>query len=362
MTNVIGPDVSFWQDSVETERQINFVAMKDVGEAPFVIIRAGQNLWVDPDLAYNMREAKAAELLRGTYWFYDSRAEPKAQAKKYIESLRGDLGELPLFADFEDRYGGAYSGWAYWYTFLEELKRLAPSHEIAVYTAPYYWREQTILVGIPTASLNYFKQFKLWIANYNVDKPLIPLPWTDWIFWQYTDNGDGTIYGVESLNIDLNYFNGSLEDLQKLYGGVVTTPPDTGEVMATHKASPKSTSISLPSGKKGINLRAAPAANATDIGDFTIGQVAQGTLVGTDPAHLWMDIESIDDVAVTRKTFCAAWLCDLTEIVVEPPNQPNIRVDVTLFDDWTGRVDVILNEETPPIATWTGRLKPPPSG
>jgi len=135
--------------------------------------------------------------------------------------------------------------------------------------------------------------------------------------------------------------------------------------MAKFKATPKATSIIMPSGKKGINLRASANANGTDIGDLYVGQEAIGVLVGTDPVRQWLDIETIDGVAVTTKTFCAAWLCDVTEIVVvEPPvaNQPNIRVDVTLYDDWTGKVDVILNEETPPIATWTGRLKPPPLG
>jgi hypothetical protein len=138
--------------------------------------------------------------------------------------------------------------------------------------------------------------------------------------------------------------------------------------MAKYKATPKATSPVMPNTtRRGINLRpvASSAAGTADIGDLYVGQEAIGVLVGTDPVRQWLDIETIDGVAVPTKTFCAAWLCDVTEIVVvEPPvqNQPNIRVDVTLFDDWTGRVDVILNEETPPIATWTGRLKPPPLG
>lgn len=138
--------------------------------------------------------------------------------------------------------------------------------------------------------------------------------------------------------------------------------------MAKVKATPKATSPIMPNTtRRGINLRpvASSAAGTADIGDLYVGQEAIGVLVGNDPARQWLDIETIDGVAVTTKTFCAAWLCDLTEIVVvEPPvaSQPNIRVDVTLYDDWTGKVDVILNEEIPPIATWTGRLKPPPLG
>lgn len=129
--------------------------------------------------------------------------------------------------------------------------------------------------------------------------------------------------------------------------------------MATHTATPKTTSIVLPSGKRGINLRAAALATATDIGDLNVGQSAEGTLLGSDPTRLWMNIETIDGVPVTKPTYCAYWLCDGSEIVVTPPVpvEPNIEVKVTLFDDWTGEVATVVNSEV--VNTWTGRLKPP---
>ena len=135
--------------------------------------------------------------------------------------------------------------------------------------------------------------------------------------------------------------------------------------MAKVKASPKATSPVMPNTtRRGINLRpvASSAAGTADIGDLYVGQEAIGVLVGTDPARQWLDIETIDGAAVSTKTFCAAWLCDLTEIVVEPPVvfDPNIEVKVTLFDDWTGQIETVVNSEI--VNTWTGRLKPPPLG
>lgn len=134
--------------------------------------------------------------------------------------------------------------------------------------------------------------------------------------------------------------------------------------MAKFKATPKTTSPVMPNTtRRGINLRpvASSAAGTADIGDLYVGQEAVGVLVGTDPTRQWLDIESIDGVAVTTKTFCAAWLCDVTEIVVvvEPPApvEPNIEVKVTLFDDWTGEVATVVNSQV--VNTWTGRLKPP---
>ncbi len=210
MANVIGPDVSFYQDDPETPQGIDFVKMR--ASAGYVIIRAGQNTWVDSDFKVNWREAKLAKLPRGSYWFYDSRTEPKKQAELWVEQFGGDFGELPLFADFEESYMGPYRGWKNWYTFLERLKALVNGHEIAIYTAYYYWRDNAPNPETQAANLNYFKQYPLWIANYGATEPLVPLPWKkgEWLFWQYTETGDGALYGVESKGIDLNYFNGDL--------------------------------------------------------------------------------------------------------------------------------------------------------
>lgn len=209
-----GPDVSFYQDDPTTPKWIDFQKMRDAG-ATFVIIRAGQNLWEDNEFDISWKASKGI-LPRGSYWFYDSRIDPKLQARKWMQCFAdpADLGELPLWCDFEDNYHGPFSGWRHWYTFIEELKRLAPGKEIGIYTGYYYWKENTLAAGIPTASLNYFQPFPLWIAHYGVAEPMIPKPWTTWTFWQITSKGDGGLYGVESLNIDMNFFNGSLSAFQ----------------------------------------------------------------------------------------------------------------------------------------------------
>jgi GH25 family lysozyme M1 (1,4-beta-N-acetylmuramidase) len=85
---------------------------------------------------------------------------------------------------------------------MERLKVLLPNKKLGVYTGYYYWLEFA-------AGVTYFSQFPLWIAAYNTTVPLIPPIWSDWTYWQFTDNGDGTLFGVESRNIDLNYFKGT---------------------------------------------------------------------------------------------------------------------------------------------------------
>ena len=219
----IGTDVSKWQDDNETNVVVNFKSMK-AGGALWSIIKAGQNDWVDPDFYMNW-ENSFGVLPRGAYWYFDNRAEPKAQARKFssIMKVAGDLGEMELWADLEDSVYKTYDGWRNWYKFLSELENTLPGKAIGIYTGYYYWRERTIPSLISRAELEWFKKYPLWIAHYGVPYPSIPQPWNTWNFWQFTDNGNGTLYGVESLNIDLNYFNGSAVEFQKRYN-LVTIP------------------------------------------------------------------------------------------------------------------------------------------
>ena len=225
LRKIIGPDVSFYQDDPGTPNGIDFKRMNNV--ADFVIIRAGQNLWVDPDFAQNWRDAKTAGLPRGSYWFYDSRADPKQQAELWVSLVKDDMGELPLFADFEEAYKGEFTGWTHWKKFLEHLRSLVGQKEIGIYTAYYYWVDNAPNAATQAGDLEYFHRYPLWIANYGVDVPFVPKPWTanEWIFWQFTAMGDGVLYGVESQEIDLNYFNGDAQAFANRFNVPVPQDP-----------------------------------------------------------------------------------------------------------------------------------------
>ena len=229
MANAIGPDVSFYQDEEDTPEGIDFHKMRE--RADFVIIRAGQNQWIDPDFRTNWKAAKEAGLPRGSYWFYDSRVEPQRQAELWRDALEGDLGELPLCADFEESYGGPYAGWRKWYGFLEYLKDLMPGKEIILYTGYYYWLENAPDANRQASSLEYFHQYPLWIARYNATEPLVPAPWKkdEWMLWQYTETGDGKGFGVESRGIDLNYFNGDAAAFRARFN-ISDEPPPSSSV------------------------------------------------------------------------------------------------------------------------------------
>ncbi len=305
MANLIGPDVSFYQDAETTPQGINFVKMKQL--AGYVIIRAGQNVWIDSDFKTNWRNAKAAELPRGSYWFYDSRAEPKEQAELWISALEGDFGELPLFADFEEAYGGPYTGWKHWKTFLDRLDALNGNREIGIYTAYYYWVRHAPNATSEASSLQYFKRFPLWIANYGVTTPLVPKPWNtnEWTFWQFTDSGDGDQYGVESSRIDLNYFNGDAAAFaQRFKTSTPTDPPpvDTGWYKVVASA---------------LNVREGPGTNFAPLGLLKRDDVVERLASSTDGA--WVQVKRHSD---NLTGWCSLQYLVATPAPTTPPPPP----------------------------------------
>lgn len=201
----LGADVSFYQDDDATPQKIDFVKMKAAG-ASFVILRAGQNLWEDEDYRDYSLAARQANLPQGAYYFYDSRAKPSEQMTVWKNAMRAYVPPV-LVVDLEESYGGAYRGERYWKEFLNLCKAEFPNSKIMIYTANWWWSQQTV------GDQSYFGNFPLWVAEYplNVDPVTVtlPFPWRtkQAHMWQFTSKGDGKKYGVESLSIDLNYWN-----------------------------------------------------------------------------------------------------------------------------------------------------------
>lgn len=329
MANLIGPDVSFYQDAETTPQGIDFVKMKQ--SAGYVIIRAGQNVWIDSDFKTNWRNARAAGLPRGSYWFYDSRANPKEQAELWFSAFEGDFGELPLFADFEEAYGGPYAGWKHWKTFLDRIKALVGNREIAIYTAYFYWVRNAPSATSDVANLEYFHRYPLWIANYGVTTPSVPKPWgaNGWTFWQFTDRGDGALYGVESSRIDLNYFNGDLATFQQRFKTTPTDPPPTQAVWYKVTAT-------------ALNVRKGPGTNFEVLGLLNQNEVVERLATSSDGA--WVQIKRHSD---NLTGWCSRQFLVVTSAPTTPPPPP-----LPPMGEWYKVNTSALNVRTGPDTTF----------
>jgi lysozyme len=207
-----GFDVSFWQDSNSTPQMVNFPKAKAAG-IRFAFIKAAQGNWLDQDFVLNWASSKRAGLLRGAYHFLDWRYNITEQARFFAGVLRTDPGELPPVLDFESRVmvpaKAAASQAAK--DFVQIVERELKRRPI-LYTSPGFWKE----FG---STDPFWRDYPLWVAHYTTaSAPIVPAPWQAWQFWQHTSHGDGPKYGTESLNVDLNWFNGSEAELYAFAG------------------------------------------------------------------------------------------------------------------------------------------------
>ena len=219
---VQGIDVSHWQDDKSTPQKMDFKKAYAKG-ARFVFIKVSERGFIDRDFEYNWKAAKDAGLLRGGYHFLRWDLSGLLQARIFCEVMRSDPGELPPVADFEaPNQGSLYPSNALLEQFLVEVENISRRKPI-IYTSPSFWNTH----GRNKTTKQFdakWAYYTLWIANYfkvyqpGVTKPYLMEPWKSagkpWTFWQYTDQGDGPAYGAESKTIDLNWFNGSMEELK----------------------------------------------------------------------------------------------------------------------------------------------------
>jgi GH25 family lysozyme M1 (1,4-beta-N-acetylmuramidase) len=209
-TTTAGIDVSYYQGT------INWTAVKNAGiEFAFVRVSDG-DVFHDPKFDAYWAGAKAAGLVRGAYQFFRPNQSITAQADMMIAAV-GTLGpgDLPPVIDVEATGGLGPSSVAAKVRQWVDRVKAGTGVDPVVYTGKYFWRDQ---VGGPST----FVGNPLWIAQYTSLCPDLPLPWTTWAFWQYSESGH--VAGIAGA-VDLDRFNGSVDELRALAGGM---PADNG--------------------------------------------------------------------------------------------------------------------------------------
>lgn len=322
---VIVPDISFYQDDDTTPRKVDFQKMKAAG-AVGVILRAGQNTWQDEDFADYKRDAVAAGLPWGSYWFYDSRNDPGRQALLWRAAIGADVPQLGLWDDFEESYNGAYKGERYWKQFSLAVDSFFPSVKRGIYTANWWWSAQTI--GDPS----FWAARPLWVAQYIASPADVALP-RPWLsvgckLWQYTAHGNGPDYGAESANIDLNKWNGSLESFRSYFGlsDTVSEPPTEAPMQ---QAVIKNTTS--------LRIRTGPGATYAQIGGLYAGDVAYGE---SDPSG-WFHISSIKRANGTTQVingWASAAYLTITAVQPAPVTVP-FSLSIDGFKPYSGELE-----------------------
>jgi lysozyme len=219
-----GPDTSHWDGDV------NFAVTRERGGI-FTFIKGLDGTVRTRYYATNRERAIAAGLLQAPYqWLYrDANVPCRAQAQAMDTLLDENPSALPSVIDFEwTRWMGQASNpnYADLDKYVTELLRLGRRKPI-LYSAAGYMNP---FGRMPSALKEKFSAF--WFANYGVSAPALPMGFIDWDFWQFTASGDALMYAPNAggkLELDLNYWNGDLQELYALAEQI--PPPETGGSM-----------------------------------------------------------------------------------------------------------------------------------
>lgn len=193
-------DISKWQDTAD------FRIMRERSKG--VILRAGPDsgAWEDRKFGGWRDQAESIGFPYGNYWYYLGNIHPKRQAEYWSQALGERHGELGCWLDLEDSRPGAYNSYTHWWDCVAYFKQLQPSAVLGIYTRASFFDDPKFQIPVNHA----FRNLPLWVAHYGVSEPKLPKGWTDWLIWQYSENGDGHAHGVGSHRIDMNWYKGDI--------------------------------------------------------------------------------------------------------------------------------------------------------
>ena len=197
-------DISYWQD----HRLINYDEL--CKNADGFILRATYGIWEDTRFKIHYDEISKRGKPIGGYAYLIGNHSALAQADAFYKAVDGRPFKIGSVADVEDQRTGTKLTRAVADGWIANTDRLMKELTI-IYTGPYAWR------AIMGYNYTAHKHRRLWIANYGVSKPMLPLGggWVDWWLWQHTDKGN--LPGYRS-SLDLNRYNGTTEQWKKEVG------------------------------------------------------------------------------------------------------------------------------------------------
>ena len=196
---VFGIDISEYQGRVDWEN-VNFMA--ESAPINFVFIRAtvGDDR-VDSAFKRNW-ELSDKRFIRGAYHYYRPNENSLEQAKLFIKTVRLEKGDFPPVLDIEklprnQSIDSLKVGLRRWLNKVEIHYGIKP----IIYSGDKYYSDFLE---------SEFSDYIFWIAHYDYfDTEINP----KWQIWQFTEKSK--VAGIRG-NVDLNIFNGDIEDLKNL--------------------------------------------------------------------------------------------------------------------------------------------------
>ena len=215
---------------VDTSRhsgRINFSKMVDAG-AVFWITKATDanrttGAQFEDERFDEYCQAVDKRLLTGCYHWLQNSLPARNAADYYLQRYRRYQFDFAPIMDFEEKRVlelGQQAAYAQkgreWCEYVKLTTGLTP----IIYTANWYTTQ------FAKHLIEWMKDYPLWVADYTAEsnqtgKPIIPYPWQSWQMWQFSadKNKRGAEFGLSADDACLDYFNGTMDELQDFTGG-----------------------------------------------------------------------------------------------------------------------------------------------
>jgi GH25 family lysozyme M1 (1,4-beta-N-acetylmuramidase) len=196
-----GIDVSLWQGAIKWD------VVKSAGYH-FAFIRSSLGARIDANFVQNFHSARTAGLLAAPYHV----VYPGISAYTQLATLRSLLPttiDFPIVLDIEVNPAADT---------LDAAKQMVSAlqqQHLIIYTGAWWWDPATKNIDVTWAAIA-----DLWLASYTTNPIMPKKPWNSWKMWQYSETG--RVPGI-SGNVDLNRFNGTLDDLTMWWRKSMTT-------------------------------------------------------------------------------------------------------------------------------------------
>jgi lysozyme len=200
---VHGIDVSWYQGQIDWEK-IAQMEDDDV-KIHFTFIKATEGLLLaDRKFQRNWKESERAGIIRGAYHYFKPNKPGYWQARFFLQTVNFKAGDILPVLDVEERGKESREEFqANLKAFLNEVEKKTGVKPI-IYSGYKFYEDN--LAGD-------FNEYPVWIAHYYRSKLKPFSGQTKWSFWQHSDKA--RVNGIHH-RVDMNVFNGSLDDLNEL--------------------------------------------------------------------------------------------------------------------------------------------------
>ncbi|MBR5681812.1 MAG: glycosyl hydrolase family 25 [Ruminococcus sp.] len=197
---VFGVDVSNYQGDIDWKQL-------ESQNVSFAFIKATEGSGhTDESVRRNLERAASTGIKVSAYHFFSFDSAGETQADNFIAAVDKSEIDMPPVIDIE---------------YYADKRRNKPSREetesilrpLLDRLGEYYGTKPIIYTTMPVYYRyirGSFSDYPLWIRCVNCEPDIL-----EWKFWQYSDKGKLAGYVGEEEHIDLNVYNGSLEDFNR---------------------------------------------------------------------------------------------------------------------------------------------------